>query len=238
MMTDVLLCYVDESYTDAWYFIAAVCVPGDVVASLEAGLEDVVRSAQQKHSIPGDPLELHTHELVQGKGQWSVLAAQVRTRIAIFQSALEVIAGHDVDLCVRGVDVRRQQARYSNPFHPHVVVLPHLLERVNSAAARRETSALVIADEVPGREDHRRSLYNYRQYGTPGYRPSQLGRLVDTIHFAPSSASRLLQAADLVAYLYRRHHTHAEPDVRAARAMSKAYATLEPRMSGCGTWRP
>lgn len=41
---------------------------------------------------------------------------------------------------------------------------------------------------------------------------------MDTLHFAPSHASRLVQAADVIAFLYRRVFTHEETDTRSRKA--------------------
>jgi hypothetical protein len=61
--------------------------------------------------------------------------------------------------------------------------------------------ALVIADEVDGQAKHRADLSSYRDVGTTGYRHRKLTRIVDTLHFAPSRASRLVQAADVITIL-------------------------------------
>ena len=63
--------------------------------------------------------------------------------------------------------------------------------------------ALVIADEVDSQARHRADLSSYREVGTTGYRHRKLTRIVDTLHFAPSHASRLVQAADVITFLYR-----------------------------------
>ena len=60
---------------------------------------------------------------------------------------------------------------------------------------------LVIADEVDGQARHHADLSSYREVGTTGYRHRKLTRIVDTLHFAPSHASRLVQAADVITFL-------------------------------------
>jgi hypothetical protein len=55
----------------------------------------------------------------------------------------------------------------------------------------------MIADETTQNDErkHREDLRLYRESGTVGYRGHRLNRIVGTLHFAPSSASRLVQAA-------------------------------------------
>jgi hypothetical protein len=61
-----------------------------------------------------------------------------------------------------------------------------------------------------------------------GYRSWRIERVVDTLHFAPSSESRLLQAVDLIAFLYHRiATTKAGADMRQVRANRRLWARIE-----------
>lgn len=72
-----------------------------------------------------------------------------------------------------------------------------------------------------------------------GYRSRQLTRIVDTIHFAPSKASRMVQAADLVAFLHHRIKSRADTDPRAKRANESLWERIADKVSGySGCWRP
>ncbi|MGH3907365.1 MAG: DUF3800 domain-containing protein, partial [Pseudonocardiaceae bacterium] len=98
--------------------------------------------------------------------------------------------------------------------------------------------ALVIADEVDGHARHRADLSSYREVGTTGYRHRKLTRIVDTLHFAPSHASRLVQAADVIAFLYRRVFTHQETDQRSRRAKIAMWNRVRPRVHHELCWFP
>lgn len=94
-----------------------------------------------------------------------------------------------------------------------------------------------MADEIPGAAGHQRDLSFYQRKGTTGYRSRKLTRIVDTLYFAPSTASRLLQAADLVAYPHHRIQVSGwGTDTRASNANKLLWATFSPRFttSGCG----
>ncbi|HWS37032.1 MAG TPA: DUF3800 domain-containing protein [Actinoplanes sp.] len=136
------------------------------------------------------------------------------------------------------VDGIGQQARYVVPEPAHGVVLQHLLERVDEYAASIGDYALVIADEVDGQARYRADFSGYRRSGTGGYRGRKLTRIVDTLHFAPSHASRLVQAADMVAFLYRRVFAHLESDHRARKAKAAMWRRLEPRVEHEFCWLP
>lgn len=231
----MLLTYVDESYTQDWYFIAGLAVHHDAVRSLETELNDVIRNAHKKYGV-GERAELHGHPLFHGQEEWT--GVMPRQRIGVYNDAFQAIADHDVQIFLRGLDVARQKKRYVRCDPPHDVCLQHLLERVNGYAKATDQAALVIADELHEHDRHRRNLLDFKDYGTPGYLSSTLPRIVDTIHFAPSHHSRLLQAADLVAFLHRRRKTHIESDARAKRANDKLWQRIVPRIQHQHTWYP
>lgn len=81
-------------------------------------------------------------------------------------------------------------------------------------------------------------LLTYKSNGTPGYLSSTLPRIVDTIHFAPSHHSRLIQAADLVAFLHHRRLVSQERDARATAANDKLWARITPRIEHANVWQP
>jgi hypothetical protein len=156
----------------------------------------------------------------------------------VFDDVVEAVAAQDVRVIARAMDVLGQRARYRVPESPHSVVLQHLLERVDECATSLGDYALVIADEVDGQAEHRADLSRYREVGTTGYRHRKLTRIVDTLHFAPSHASRLVQAADVIAFLYRRVFTHEETDERSRKAKIAMWNRLQPRVQHELCWFP
>jgi hypothetical protein len=62
--------------------------------------------------------------------------------------------------------------------------------------------------------------------------------VVDTLHFAPSHASRLVQAADVITFLYRRVFTHAETDDRSRRSKIARWNRLKPKVHHQLCWFP
>ncbi|RCV52373.1 hypothetical protein DEF23_00555 [Marinitenerispora sediminis] len=117
-------------------------------------------------------------------------------------------------------------------------MLQHVMEQVNSFARAEKEHVLIIADEVADQDDHRQKLWEYKRDGTPGYQSSKLDRIVDTIHFAPSKASRLLQAVDLIAFLHRRRETHVETDDRARRVNDRLWSHVKIRVQHEHVWLP
>ncbi|MDG4785402.1 DUF3800 domain-containing protein [Micromonospora sp. WMMD1102] len=159
-----------------------------------------------------------------------------RLRIAVYNAALKAIGAHDVTVILRGVDRHGLAERYPTPKPAHEVVLSHVLERVDAYAAREEELALVIADEVDHPARHRADLTRYRVDGTGGYRSRRLTRIVDTLHFAPSHASRLVQAADLLMFLFRRMQSPVDP--REAATNERLWSWVQPQVYHSWCWSP
>lgn len=157
---------------------------------------------------------------------------------------IDAILSADVTILLRSVSEerlrRRQEAKgYPVRFPPEQVCFQHILQRVNHLARAAWTYALVIADERGDRERHRQRFATYQTQGTPGvYMHTTLGSLLDTVHFAPSHRSRMLQAADMLAFTYRRFKTVTEPDPRAKRIMDRMWKKLSTsgRLFEPGQW--
>lgn len=231
----MLLTYVDESYTDEWFTMAALLVDGPEAVAMTDELDRVARSAADAYGL--DPaVELHGHEIFHGRGAWK--GTPVRARVGVFDDVIEAIAARNVMVIARAMDIVGQRARYAAPDSPHSVVLQHVLERIDDCVTRLGDYALVIADEVDGQASHRADLSGYREVGTKGYRSRRLARIVDTLHFAPSHASRLVQAADVIAFLYRRVFTHQETDQRSRKAKIAMWKRLCPRVHHEHCWFP
>jgi hypothetical protein len=80
--------------------------------------------------------------------------------------------------------------------------------------------------------------FQLREGGTAGYRHRKLTRIVDTLHFAPISASRLVQDTDMITFLYRRVCTHRETDPRSPNAKIAMWGRLRPRVHHGLCWFP
>jgi hypothetical protein len=234
----MFLAYVDESYTPSTYWIAALICEESALIPLAADLDQVVAKASAAYSGISSTAELHGYPLFHGKEDWTALATMTRARIGVYAEALDAISRHPIHIVIRGVDRQKLLDRYSYPDHPHSVVLSHLLERVDECAEKHDEITLVIADEIDQADTHRQSLWYFQRHGTGGYRHRVLTRIVDTIHFAPSKSSRLVQAADLVAYLHCRMMSGNDTDERAKRANDTLWAKISPQVIHSYCWWP
>ncbi|MEW2376842.1 DUF3800 domain-containing protein [Micromonospora sp. NPDC047812] len=231
----MLLTYVDESFTARTYWIGALLVPDATAMPLSEALDQVVTGAAKSYGLPVDA-ELHGYDIFHGRRGWKGIPP--RARIAVYRAAMAAVGAHDVAIILRGVRRAQLAKRYADSARPaHEVVLSHVLERVDGYAASRGEYALVIADEVHDQATHRADLSRYRVSGTGGYRSRKLTRIVDTLHFAPSHASRLVQAVDLVTFLFQRLDLPGT-DPRAAAVNEQLWGLVAPRCYHCWCWDP
>lgn len=232
----MLLAYVDESHTSAFYWITALVLDGPNVAALTERLDQVVAKAATAGMGIKPTTELHGYDIFHGKRDWANVP--MRLRAAVYLDAMQAIAAAGAFVVIRGVDRFRLRERYVNPHDPHVVVLGHLLERLDEAAEQRADHALVIADEVDDPKQHREALWRFQRGATQGYRSRQLNRIIDTIHFAPSNSSRAVQAADLIAFMHRRVRADDENDPRARELNRRLWETVAGLVSHEHCWEP
>lgn len=237
------LAYLDESYNDRYYWLGALVVPERGLRPITEELDQVVADVRTTYGGISESAELHGHDLFHGSAEWDAFKLMPRVRVGVYAKVLRVLAQNDVHVLLRGVDRKRLVRRYYWPDHPHSVALEHLLERVDECAEHElgGDPMLVIADEIDQADRYRRHLWHFQRHATGGYRARRLEFIVDTIHFAPSRASRLLQAADMVVYLHQRIFNRrllrSAPD-RADRANERLWDIINPRIHHSHCWYP
>lgn len=217
------LLYVDESYDDSHYFVVGVLGDGAGIAQAERRLEDVAQAALNLGYPGGITPELHGSPMMQGTQDWATV--QIQDRIDLTDNALESLGLFQMDVFCRGIQMTHFRQRYGRTS-PHPWAFRNLLERLNERLDRLDEYAVVIADQHSQQRTLKRDLREAQLYGTPGYRRQVLDRIRDTAHFVDSSESRMIQLADLVAYVRRRRARGTERDTRAELTMRRLYGRL------------
>lgn len=237
----VLLCFVDESNQNHFHGFAGLMADEGATKAITDSLNRIMRQIAVDWAIPATT-ELHGHPIFHNKEAWKHVPTRVR--VGIFHKVFEAIVAEDVVILLRWVNAIRltdRQARNDYPvkFPPEQVCFQHILQRAQEVAVARDTYALIIADDRSDRDRHRERFATYQTQGTPGvYMHTNLDRLLDTVHFAPSHRSRMLQATDMLAFIYRRFHTVTESDPRSAREIDKLRQTLfgSGKVHNAGNW--
>lgn len=240
------LAYLDESHDKSEYWIAGLIVPALRAQALEFALDAVVAKAESAYpalaKFDNKPIELHGHALAQGTDDWAPMSNMLRARLGIYEEALSTIATVEHAAIVRtGVDRKRQAARYGeHADHPHEWALKFALERTHEVVKQRNGMVLVTCDQTDDPDRHHANLRVFRSFSTGGTMPRKLTTIVDTIHFADSCHSRLVQAADLVSYIsfrVRADELH-QRSGKATEAAKRLWGIVEPLQARQYLWRP
>ncbi|OJU43610.1 MAG: hypothetical protein BGN98_10365 [Microbacterium sp. 69-7] len=231
----MLFAFIDESYTQDRYYVAALVISVDDIGQMGDALKEAAAYAAGFGVEMGT--EFHGHRIMAGRDGWEPIRNKHRAAGQIYRHALTKLATLPAVVYIQGVDVARLNARYAYPDPPHLVCLRHVLEDVNTYAASKGEEVIVICDQVTDQEAHSRRFGIYQKIGTPGYRPSKLAR-IEQMMFADSSASPGLQFIDLAVYLYRRRDAHQTQDARAVKLVDTLWWTLRPIVAKHRRWDP
>ena len=206
---------------------------------LGSALDKVVDNAASSYGTDTNA-ELHGHSLFHGKDDWISLQNMHRARIDIYAKAFQAIAANpDVQIVIRGVDIQQLKRRYTHPYDIHAITLAQVCERLDWIAQDKSEYVLTIADQVEKAANYRQLLWELQRSPVEGYTFTKLTRLVDTLHFVPSSSSRYVQAIDLILYLYARMHSKVERDERAKQANKKLWDIITGKLTkNSGLWSP
>lgn len=212
--------FVDESYQKDHYYVAGVLVDEKQSEALVTRLDALADGLRERNNWLAPP-EFHGHALMNGLDDWKSLKGKFGACLNIYQKVLHAIQNSGARVYLEGVDVNRLNARYKYPDSPHEVALRHTLERVNEYCALKGTMCKVIADMVPQQDDFNEAIQGFTRVSTPGYRSQKLLCIDGDIEFVDSRESRGVQAADMSAYVLRRHREET-PSRKATKRLVKA----------------
>jgi hypothetical protein len=196
--------HIDESRDSGHHFHLGLLSTGEAVAAAEQELTQIVEQAMVDGACVWEA-ELHGVEVFHQTGQWA--QSSIPQSIAVFDAALGVLAKYDIEVIARGADLPAFRKSYGDG-DPFIWIFSNLLERLDERLDARSDYGLVIADQQNEyRERLQSDLTHAKRQGTGGYRSSKLPRIVDTAHFVDSKRSRMIQLADMCAFVARRRST-------------------------------
>lgn len=139
--------------------------------------------------------EFHGKEIFQGKGAFKGIPSA--DRLEILKDLLSVCAAEQI--------VRFYIAIHPKNFVvsqvPDEVAFMFLVEQINDFLEGKGEYGMIFGDyDEPAIGPSVISLSRYRQGGTNWSRGKKIDRLIDTVHFAKSHHSRLVQLADVFLY--------------------------------------
>lgn len=166
-------------------------------------IEDAVRALGHKHFgvlSERTDFEFHGYEIQKGKGYFR--QKNIEERIQIISELIDILLLNEVR--VGFVAINKLKSRAS--LHPHQLAFLFLVERIEDLLVSEDAMGLLIADE--NQEMEQRLIEDLELFKTEntkfGWRPTQINRIVDSVHFVRSKNNRLIQLADIVAYVLLR----------------------------------
>jgi hypothetical protein len=223
--------YTDETSNEDSYWICMVLVSISHIKAAQEGLSRVVSTWAGELGLRPEA-ELHGSDLWHRSGAFSDVVPGVRR--AIYDNALTVLATAQPLIILRGV------ARRGLFLHPHRLAWRYAIERVDEEMERVGGTALVVADKHSETEAALRGdIVVYAESTTGGWRPRRITRVLRGLRFLDSTENRLLQAADLVAFLYqRRRQIPTEKHPRAHSAREAHWRRIEEHVVIARLWDP
>lgn len=232
----MLHAYVDESYSDDWFFMAAAIGSESQVATFENNLQWLVIETAEYHQLDPYPNELHGYELMQGIGAWREVPLPERVDLAA--ATLKFARDCGIEFIVRGLDREAQRRKYQTAYEPYPLVLTQLIKEVNAFAHQRGMPVSIVCDEIHHDDRHRAMLERHRREGTPGYSASKLQSVLGALEFVASSSSQMVQLADLVAYLKHRATSRPTPGRAEQRTRKRLWELVEGQVAQDYIWIP
>lgn len=224
----MIIGFFDESYyQDSFWFGSVLVGPAELPKLLE-DLKLAKAESPAEHSYQ----ELHGSEIFAGKGPWA--SSPIEERKFWYSRFLDCIATSGARVVAKGVGLPTHAAR-------EVVAFRYLVEEVDRFAAKRGQPAVLLGDESQHKLHFalRRELRDAQTSGTGGYKPRLVQHVMDTPFFGPSTPSLGLQAADLVAFLVRRHDwDRRRSGSPAAQASLELWPHLQPIIAHKRKWTP
>lgn len=234
----MLSAFIDESERgDKYYFLGAGIATKDQEQILTHELNSILESYSAQFDSLHPQLELHGNEILSGRKEWR--AVPLRARFAIFNDCLSALAGSGVVVYIEGIDIERQKARNYKYLTPaRELALSHLLEKIHRHAHRQNQKVRIFADEHHTEKTSVSNFLSYKQYGTYGYRSSNLENIDPAFKFIDSKTSRVMQAVDMTTYLNNRRVTVKESDPRADREKKRMWDKVLPAVQrgNCRIW--
>lgn len=197
----------DESFNKQEFWVTGLVVPESEAVALESALDQVVAKAAGAYGVDFRA-ELHGNDLMNGKKDWAALNGMLRARLGVFLEALTAIAAvPGLRAISYGVDIAALQRKYVTPIPERQLLVGHVAQRCHGLLATGQALALFV-DDNPTQAAIRAHVRDFKRNGTWSRINSRpLKNILDTVYFAPSCDSRLLQAADLVSYAHFRART-------------------------------
>lgn len=162
-------------------------------------IEELVNTISQEvfgSSLLKKETEFHGIEICRGNGLFKGVDFEIR--LDILQRLLAILARDDIFRI--HVEIRPANIVYSTKPIDEIAFM-YLTEQFNSLLQDQQTIGMMFGDyDEPAIGTSVASLSRFRKGGTDWSRSKEIDRIIDTVHFAQSHHSRMIQLADIFLY--------------------------------------
>lgn len=177
------------------FWLGGVGASSTVISELEEQVNEVSKDAFGS-TLLQKSTEFHGKELCRGNGLFK--GVDEKTRLTYLKRLLEIVARDDVFRV--HVEIKPKNIVHSSKPHDEVAFM-YLTEQVNSLLQEQDTIGMMFGDyDEPAIGTSVASLSRFRKGGTEWSRGKPIDRIIDTVHFAKSHHSRMIQLADIFMY--------------------------------------
>lgn len=199
----LLLCFLDESNQfvpgnrETAISFAGILIDSSGVLALTNRLDALVARSLPTESHRRDT-ELHAYDLYHRLGRWKALSP--RQSIWVFSEVLRAITDHSLGIFFRLVHSPREDVTEMERD-----VLESVLQRAGLFALESRAHTLAVCDERrDGGFRHLQGLSSFAVNSPDPSPPIEQVAVIPPLCFAPSHETRVLQAADMLAFILRR----------------------------------
>lgn len=197
------LIYYDEVKYDppkqSAYWIGGICISPSKAVEAETAVNELSQEIFEDKSLVKET-EFHAKDIFHGKGNFK--GVEIERRISILARLLEILCDPEIYLIYSRLKVAEN--RYGGD--PAEIAFMFFVEKVDVFLRSRNEYGMLFGDfDQPKIGPSVVSLSRFRDAGTYWQGGRSITQLVDTVHFAQSHHSRLVQLADI--YLYSEQFT-------------------------------
>ena len=190
-----LLYYDEVKYnppTQPCFWLGAICVDADDIPSVEDAVNDVSEYAFGSRLLAKET-EFHGKEISGGRGNFK--GREFTDRLEILTRLLAIIEHKKVKrLYIRIIPGNITHS----PTPPEEIAFMYLIEQADSLFKSLDSVGMLFGDyDEPFVGPSVASLSRYRAGGTHWVRGRNIENIIDTVHFARSHHSRMIQLADV-----------------------------------------
>ena len=177
------------------FWLGGICVPADVTPRIEEEMNEISGEVFGSRLLCRDT-EFHGQEICGGRGNFK--GRPLDERLQVLDRILPIICSEDA----MRVYVRILPHNITHTAkRPDEIAFMYLVELVDGLFGEVDSLGMMFGDyDEPTIGSSVASLSAFRSGGTGWSRGKEIKNIIDTVHFARSHHSRMIQLADI--YLY------------------------------------